>query len=402
MASAHVAVPPVAGPRCRRARWGTQIDVRVLEPADAADATAIAAYVAKYATKTADGTPWLAHRIRSAAQIERLALRPHLVALVRTAWTLGGRRELRASPPAGPRPHPRLRRAVLLQERPLLDHVQGAARGPRPSTPAGSVEDPFDFDGEWRFAGRGYAHAEADLLARRLHEAARGGSQPCPRSVPRSVPIAMTRENASEKFLVGNPLWNLLSNCLRNLVWRDGAMTNPRRNQQSTGCPQSRGGRRASSLPLLRRLEGDGLDPAELAQLPLSRRDRVAVLTQRARRDERAALSLLVLFEPELESIWRHLVRRGAERRRGRGRRISVAWEVVSGRRDRRPSVGPRSPSSLANAIWTEVRRDAGHRRRTELEHGAVPRAPRRRRRTRTTPSSAGPDSWPPRSPPAW
>ena len=37
--------------------------------------------------------------------------------------------------PAGPCPRPRLRGAVLLQERPLLDHVQGAASGPGRSTP---------------------------------------------------------------------------------------------------------------------------------------------------------------------------------------------------------------------------------------------------------------------------
>jgi DNA-directed RNA polymerase specialized sigma24 family protein len=180
----------------------------------------------------------------------------------------------------------------------------------------------------------------------------------------------MTRQNASEKFLVGNPLWNPLSNSLRNLVWRDGGMTIPRRNQQSTGCPQSRGGRRASSLPLLRRLERDGLDPAELARLPPSRRGRVAVLTQRARCDERAAFSLLVLFEPELESIWRHLVRRGAEREEAESQTVTIAWEVVSGRRDRRlpSSSSALSPTALANTIWTEVRRDAGHRRRTELD----------------------------------
>ena len=67
VASAHVAVPPAPGSTLSRARWGTQIDVRPLEPADPADAVAIAAYVAKYATKTADGSPWLAHQIRSAA-----------------------------------------------------------------------------------------------------------------------------------------------------------------------------------------------------------------------------------------------------------------------------------------------------------------------------------------------
>ena len=66
-----------------------QRSIRVLIPDDGGDSTAIAAYVAKYATKTADGSPWLAHPIRSTAQLERLALRPHIVALVRAAWSLG-------------------------------------------------------------------------------------------------------------------------------------------------------------------------------------------------------------------------------------------------------------------------------------------------------------------------
>ena len=104
---------------------------RASPPTTTTDATAIAAYVAKYATKTADGTAWLAHRIRSVAQIERLGLRPHIVALVAHGLGRSGARpELRAPAPPRPRPHPRLRRPVLLQEPALLDHLRGAARGP--------------------------------------------------------------------------------------------------------------------------------------------------------------------------------------------------------------------------------------------------------------------------------
>ena len=91
-------VPPVPLVRRHDRRpgpaGGTQHDVRVLVPGDDVDSTAIAAYVAKYATKTADGTAWLAHPIRSAAQLERLELRPHVVSLVRTAWALGRRKDL--------------------------------------------------------------------------------------------------------------------------------------------------------------------------------------------------------------------------------------------------------------------------------------------------------------------
>jgi DNA-directed RNA polymerase specialized sigma24 family protein len=152
-------------------------------------------------------------------------------------------------------------------------------------------------------------------------------------------------------------------------------MTTPHGNQRSTVCPQSTGGTRSSSLPLLRRIAEDGLGPGELAQLPRARRARVDELTQRARCDQRAALSLLVLLEPELESIWRHLVRRGAEPDEAESQTITVAWEVVSGRRPRRRPSSPSttSPRALADAIWTEVRRDAGHRRRGELDLVALP-----------------------------
>ncbi len=96
VARATVAVPGVDGTSLARASWGAERDVRVLIPNNAGDSTAIAAYVAKYATKTADGTPWLAHPIRSRAQLERLVLRPHIVRLVREAWVLGQHKNLRS------------------------------------------------------------------------------------------------------------------------------------------------------------------------------------------------------------------------------------------------------------------------------------------------------------------
>ncbi len=179
----------------------------------------------------------------------------------------------------------------------------------------------------------------------------------------------MTRENAQQKFLVGNTFGNPSRNHLRNPVWRDGAMTPPKRNQPSTDCPQSIGGTQSTSLPLLGKLEETGLDPLALAELPSARLERIDAITERARCDERAAISLLLLLEPELESIWRHMVRRGAEPDEAEAETITVAWEVVSGRRCRLRST---SANTLINAIWTEVRRDAGHRR-AELDVDPLP-----------------------------
>jgi hypothetical protein len=183
VASAHIGVPSLQGSTIERARWGTQVDVRQLEPVDSADAVAIAAYVAKYATKTADGTAWLAYRIRSAAEIERLELRPHVVNLVRTAWMLGGRRQLSE---LGLRAHAHALgySGVFSSKSVRFSTTFKALREVRVLFARGEDAVVFDFDGEWRFAGRGYAHAEADLLARRLHEA----SSQVPRRVPDVFP----------------------------------------------------------------------------------------------------------------------------------------------------------------------------------------------------------------------
>ena len=174
VAEVGVPVGQHEGTALRRARWGAQHDVRVLVAGDEEDAGTIAAYVAKYATKTADGTPWLAHRIRTRAEIEHLALRPHIETMVRTAWALGGRRHLHS---LHLRDHAHTLGyggqfssksvrfsttfAALRQAR--SDYVQRDVPG--------DENVPFDYDGEWRYAGRGYGHPEADTLATTLLEA---------------------------------------------------------------------------------------------------------------------------------------------------------------------------------------------------------------------------------------
>lgn len=74
------------------ARWGTQLDVRPIDGPDTADGI-VAAYIAKYATKSTDGLGRLDHRLR-ASDLGALDLPDHLARLVRTAWELGGERPL--------------------------------------------------------------------------------------------------------------------------------------------------------------------------------------------------------------------------------------------------------------------------------------------------------------------
>jgi hypothetical protein len=77
------------------ARWGAQIDVRpiTIDGDDATSARVVAAYIAKYSTKSTDSLGHLDHRLR-AADLATLAVNPHLRGLVETAWRLGGQAEL--------------------------------------------------------------------------------------------------------------------------------------------------------------------------------------------------------------------------------------------------------------------------------------------------------------------
>jgi hypothetical protein len=86
----------VAGPdgRERVVRWGMQVDVRPVERnanRGDGDRTAIASYLAEYATKDASVGGGLDRRIRVKGVIERAELSDHARALIRSAWTIGPR-----------------------------------------------------------------------------------------------------------------------------------------------------------------------------------------------------------------------------------------------------------------------------------------------------------------------
>lgn len=70
--------------------WGTQADIRTLSSASDERSATIAAYVAKYATKSVDESGALDRRIRRRSDIELLAVNSHLRLMVRACWDLGG------------------------------------------------------------------------------------------------------------------------------------------------------------------------------------------------------------------------------------------------------------------------------------------------------------------------
>jgi hypothetical protein len=187
-----VALPSVPGMTQTRASWGSEHDIRVLLPGDEGDSTAIAAYVAKYATKTADGTDRLAHPIRSAAQLERMELRPHMVQLVRTAWVLGHLRQLA---PLRLRAHAHtLGYTGQFSSKSLhFSTTFGALRDARVLYVKGSLGGDPDYDGQWRYSGRGYSEPEADLLASSLFAA----SRMVPEKVPRTSTHTSTNTSTS-------------------------------------------------------------------------------------------------------------------------------------------------------------------------------------------------------------
>jgi hypothetical protein len=79
-------------------RWGGQPDVRPIAQAGPGDlsAEAVAAYVAKYATKSTESLgAALNRRITDAVELDALPVRPHVRRLVRAAWELGGNPRLK-------------------------------------------------------------------------------------------------------------------------------------------------------------------------------------------------------------------------------------------------------------------------------------------------------------------
>jgi len=155
-----------------RSGWGAQVDVRDLADADGPGARAVAAYVAKYAVKTAEDSGALARPVRSPEVIPRLGLRPHVAQLVRTAWALSGdpaHVELRLRAHAHTFGYP----GHLLTKSRRYSTTFGALRRAR-ADQAAAASGIETAGGSWVFLRRGYRQPGAADLATALALAARG------------------------------------------------------------------------------------------------------------------------------------------------------------------------------------------------------------------------------------
>jgi hypothetical protein len=182
LAAATVAVPypPVGEGPVRLARWGEQLDVRnVSRDGTELSAEAVAAYIAKYATKSTEAFAGLDRRIHADDDLAHLKAVPHLARLVRVCWELGAHPalaglRLRAWAHAlGFRGHwsTRSRRYsttfTALRRARVVHALRRRLRGGEPLDAWGrrASEEAAVVLGTWRFAGRGYPTTEGAWLA---------------------------------------------------------------------------------------------------------------------------------------------------------------------------------------------------------------------------------------------
>jgi hypothetical protein len=148
-------------------RWGRQLHV-----ADASalnrDDMRIAAYVAKYATKTTDGSLDFARRFRSRAEIQKLDVAPHLKRLALTTWDLA----LEPSfAPMNLRSHAHafgVRSQLITKSRHYSTRFQDLRE-----VRARYMKQPESVDpiaGTFRYDGRGYDDPRAEAIAEFLHQ----------------------------------------------------------------------------------------------------------------------------------------------------------------------------------------------------------------------------------------
>ncbi|MFB7374955.1 replication initiator [Streptomyces sp. NPDC056222] len=184
-ASAADVPGPVIGGRTHTFAFGSQLDIRPIRSADFDGGTelterAVAAYIAKYATKGAEtATGTLDRPIKFLAELGRKSIPEHARRLIRTAWTLGARKDLEElrlrawAHMLGFRGHfsTKTRRysttlGALRTARAEWQRLQAAiARGDQAVTVEPTDDDTVFVLGQWAFAGTGLTRGEEWLAA---------------------------------------------------------------------------------------------------------------------------------------------------------------------------------------------------------------------------------------------
>ncbi|MGW4881292.1 replication initiator [Streptomyces sp. NPDC004262] len=168
---------PEVDDRAHTFTFGRQLDVRPIRSADfdggqELTERAVAAYIAKYATKGAETTTGALDRpIRFLAELAQATISDHARRLIRTAWTLGARKDLE---------HLRLRawahmlgfRGHFSTKSRRYSTTLGALRDARADWRRAQTAPPVPQDGDttlvlahWVFAGTGLSAAETWLAA---------------------------------------------------------------------------------------------------------------------------------------------------------------------------------------------------------------------------------------------
>ncbi|MFD9969464.1 replication initiator protein RepSA [Streptomyces sp. NPDC059011] len=170
-----VVVPPAGTFPERQLRWGTQVDVQPIGALGHEDLTeqAVAAYVAKYATKAAETTGTVDRRIGELGELDRLDLPAHTRRLIEACWELDSdypdRLLARWSHMLGFRGHFSTKSRRYSTTLGALRQVRADYRARQERQARGLPEDLDDTEGStlvlahWTYAGHGHTPGESWL-----------------------------------------------------------------------------------------------------------------------------------------------------------------------------------------------------------------------------------------------
>ncbi|MET8679446.1 replication initiator protein RepSA [Streptomyces sp. NPDC004647] len=178
-AKVAVPVPPAGAFPARTLRWGNQVDVQRIGSGLDGDLTekAVAAYVAKYATKAAETTGTVDRRIGELSELDRARLPAHARRLIETCWELDAdypdRKLAHWSHMLGFRGHFSTKsrrysvtlgalRQVRADYRAQEERRRHNLPDPTPETPDG---DPVLVLAHWTYAGQGHTPGESWLAS---------------------------------------------------------------------------------------------------------------------------------------------------------------------------------------------------------------------------------------------